>query len=119
MKEIIYYHPHSLERLNIELTLFIARSLGIETTICDSAQWHFEGADDAVGTILQMCEAVGANAYLSNEGSRAYITLLKEVRMRIAGVMHQWLEFDDPDPQPLSAIHHLFMLGPEAAGLIR
>ena len=120
LKEIIYYHPHSLERLNIELTTLVARWLGIRTTIVDGAQWDLPPKKkDPVGMILQMCTAVEANAYLSNEGSKVYITPLEEVRMRKEGVMHQWLEFDDPDPQPLAAIHHLFMLGPDAEGLIR
>ena len=117
LKEIIYEHPHSLEILNINLTYAIAQWLDIKTKIVDSAQWYFSG--DAVDMIIQMCQAVYANGYLSNEGAEAYISSEEEHRMSAAGILHMWLEFDDPDDQPLSAIHHLFTLGPKAAELIR
>ncbi len=116
--EIICSHPHSLERLNIELTDQIARWLGIRTHIIDSANWHFNG--DAVDMIIQMCQAVGADRYLSNPGAAAYIDLEEEARTEAAGIKHGWLDWKDPDdPEPLSAIHHLFMLGPEAGRLIQ
>ena len=117
LKEIILAHPHSLELLNRELTWVIAGWLGIETKMYDSSNWHFTG--DAVNKIVQMCKAVGAVCYLSNEGSQEYISPDEEIRMHAAGVWHQWLEFDDPDERPLSAVHHLFTLGPKVAELVR
>ncbi len=117
LKEIIYYHPHSLERLNIELTDWIAGCLDVEAHIVDSACWHFNG--DAVDMIIQMCQAVNADAYLSNTGSRAYIGDKEEERLSDHKIRHMWIDFKDPDPEPYSAIHHLFNLGPEAARLIQ
>ncbi len=118
LKEIIYSHPHSLERLNIELTLQLAVWLGINSkTIIDSASWNWDG--DAVAMIIHMCRAVGANWYLSNEGARAYLSPTEEKRMEDAGIWHDWLNWKDPDEEPLSAIHHLFNLGFEAEGLIQ
>ena len=113
LKDIIYEYPHSLEILNINLIYAISLWLGIRIKIVDSAHWHFEG--DATEKIIQMCEAVGADAYLSNEGARDYIN---ECRLYKSGIRHTWLDFKDPDGEPFSAIHHLFMLGPEAARLI-
>ncbi len=117
LKKIIFRHPHSLEQLNIDLTNQIAWWLGIETNLVDSANWHFNG--DAIDMIIQMCDVVGADTYLSNSGADAYIKCAEEDRMKDFGVASEWLDFKDPDPEPLSAIHHLFTLGPKAAELIR
>ncbi len=120
LREIIYSHPASLERLNIELTNKIADWLGITTPMVDSGKWKFSG--DAIDKIIQMCHEVGADAYLSNTGSKAYISDAEEKRMVQAGVRPEWLDFNDPCPEgeePLSVVHHLFHLGPEAARLIQ
>ena len=116
LEEIILAHPHSLELLNRELTWTIALWLGIKTKMRDSCNWHFTG--DAVDMLIQMCKAVGADVYLSNEGATAYLGNAEENQMKAAGVLHSWLEFNDPDEEPVSAIHHLFTLGPEARKLI-
>ena len=119
LKEIIYSHPHSLERLNIELSNELANWLGVTTPMVDGGKWKFSG--DAVDMIIQMCHEVGADAYLSNAGSKAYIFGAEEERMLKAGVRPEWLVFVDPCPageEPLSAVHHLFHLGPETARLI-
>ncbi len=118
LKEIIYGRHCSLEELNIELTNFIAFCLGITTTIVDSANWHFNG--DAVDMIIQMCQAVDADRYLSNDGAKDYLKTPEEERLQEAGIWHTWLQgWKDPDPEPLSAIHHLFAVGPDAARLIQ
>ncbi len=115
--KIIDSNPHSLEILNINLTDALAEWLGIKTKIVDSASWHFNG--DAVDMIIQMCKAVGADHYLSNEGAKDYISFDSVKRLKDAGIWHTWLNFKDPDPEPLSAIHHLFTLGPEAHALVQ
>ncbi len=118
LKVIICDHPHSLEQLNVDLTITMARWLDITTSIRDSAYWHFNG--DAVDMIIQMCRAVDADKYLSNEGAKDYISPSEEKRLEDAGIWHNWLYWEDPDdPEALSAIHHLFTLGPDAAELVR
>ncbi len=117
LQEIICFHPHSLARLNMRLTNFIADSLGITTPIVTSDCWHFSG--DAIDMIIQMCKAVDADRYLSNIGARDYISGTEEERLEEAGIWHYWMDWKDPDEEPLSAIHHLMMLGPEAKRLIR
>ncbi len=121
VKHCINWHPHSLARLNIDLTNYMAGWMGIKHgTIVDGERWHFEG--DAIDKIIQMCRAVGADRYLSNEGAKDYLHPLEEARLEAAGIWHQWMEWEDPDALgsdmlpdpdggPLSAIHHLFMLG--------
>ncbi len=117
LKGILYSHPHSLERLNIELTDQIARWLGCETTVVNSVHLDLKG--DAIEKIIQMCKVVGADTYLSNTGAEAYIRLKERILLDKAGIKSQWLRFEDPDEEPLSAIHHLFHLGPDAARLIQ
>ncbi len=117
LEAIFYSHPHSLEQLNTDLTTTIARWLDITTHIVDSAYWHFNG--DAVDMIIQMCQAVDAHTYLSTMGAKDYIGIDEELRIASSGITHEWLEFKDPDDEPLSAIHHLFNLGPEAERLIQ
>ena len=117
LTQIYKDHPHSLEQLNITLTNQMAVWLNISTPWIDSARFHFSG--DAVDKIIQMCKAVGADRYLSNPGAAAYMDLEEEARIEKAGISHGWLDWEDPDhPEPLSAIHHLFNLGPEAADLL-
>ncbi len=85
----------------------------------DGGKWTFTG--DAVDMIIQMCKAVGAINYLSNEGAKDYIGPAEEVRIASENVHHMWLDFKDPCPEgeePLSTVHHLFHLGPDAARLI-
>ncbi len=117
IKEIIYCHPHSLERLNIHLTNQIARWLGVSCKIVDSGNWCFAG--DAIDKIIQMCKVMDANVYLSNEGAKDYFSPTEEERLLSAGIHPWWLDFKDPDEEPLPAIHHLFTLGPKAAKLIQ
>ncbi len=95
----------------------MAAWLGIKTPCVDSACWDFDG--DAVNMIIQMCQAVNADQYLSNEGAEDYIDTCREMRMWESGIHHEWLDWKDPDEKPLSAIHHLFTLGPEAARLVQ
>jgi hypothetical protein len=116
IKDLIYAFS-TLEGLDIELINQIAFWLGIKTQIVDSRGWNFSG--DAMDMIIQMCKAVGADAYLSNPGAAAYIDLEEEDRTEKEGVKHGWLDFKDPDEEPLSAVHHLFVRGPETARFIR
>ncbi len=123
LKDIIYWHPHSLEMLNMELTTKLAQWLNIEATMMDSAYFHLNGV--AVDKIIQMCQCVNADRYLSNEGAKDYLSPTEEKRMEDAGIWHNWMtdwkdpaEKKDPPEEPLSAIHHLFMLGPDARKLL-
>lgn len=123
LKEIIYYQPYSLAMLNMELTTQLADWLGVTTPVRD-LHWQVEGKD-AIDKIIQMCKVVGADTFLSNTGAQAYIHLKERIRLDAAGIKSEWLRFKDPaekkDPpeEPLSAIHHLFNLGPAAAELLR
>ena len=81
---------------------------------------------DPVDMIIAMCKHVGADAYLSNEGARAYIGPEEEKRMVDAGITHKWQWFKTPDygQDPgvnlgrLSVIDLLFKRGPESHDII-
>ena len=103
-----------LDTLCRSLTDQIAEWLGIKTRIIDSANWHLGG--DAISKIIQMCQAVGADTYLSNSGAADYIGQVEEERFREAGIKHAWINYADPDDVPLSVVHHLFMRGPDVLG---
>ena len=115
--------PHaSLGMLNRALIALIRDWLGITTPIVESHD--FQGIDGAkTEMLMQMCRAVGADHYLSNEGSRVYVD---EAAMADAGLQHCWQVFSHPAyPQgrafqpDCSAIDLVFNLGPEAGALVR
>ena len=124
LKDIIMGDWNFLDALNRILIGQIVYWLGIKTRIVDSAQWQFEG--DAVDKIIQMCKAVGATEYLSNEGARSYIGYPQEERMKEAGITHCWQKFVHPiygqdtrmNDGRLSVIDLLFRHGPGARPII-
>ena len=124
LEAIILGDCNMLDTLNRKLIDAIIGWLGIRTRIVDSAHWHFEG--DAVGKIIEMCRAVGANEYLSNEGAEAYIHYPQEEQMKEAGIAHRWQKFNQPvygqdmkvNDGRLSVIDLLFRFGPEARPII-
>ncbi len=73
--------------------------------------------------LIEMCRAVDADRYLSNEGARDYVD---EARMASAGIEHYWQDFKHPTYDQghafvpgLSIIDLLFNVGPEAARIVR
>ncbi len=79
--------------------------------------------------LIDMCRVLGADEYLSNEGSRAYLGPEQEAKMALAGVAHRWQKFEYPDygqgVNPitgelwrLSVIDLLFRLGPRARKVV-
>jgi hypothetical protein len=124
LKDILMGDWTILDTLNRKLIDAIVEWLGFKTKIVDGAQWHFEG--DAVGKIIEMCHAVGADEYISNEGAQAYIHYPQEELMLDAGIKHRWQKFNHPvygqDTQVndgrLSVIDLLFRLGPGARPII-
>lgn len=113
-------HSGSLSDLNISLIRLFLKWLEITTPILDSRNYQITGTKTAM--LISMCEAVGASAYLSNEGSRAYVD---EKQMEDAGFKHLWQSFRHPVyPQQgpfmpnLSIIDLLFHAGPESRQIV-
>ena len=113
-------HSGSLGDLNIGIITMISRWLKIGTRVVDSRDYDIRGAKTDM--LVSMCQAVGADHYLSNEGSRDYVD---EELMAEVGVQHCWQIFEHPTyRQPgrfipnMSVIDLLFNMGPDASRLV-
>ena len=120
LEERLLAHAGSLGDLNIGIITMILRWLNIGTRVVDSRDYDIQGTKTDM--LISMCRAVGADRYLSNEGSRDYVD---EERMAEAGIQHCWQIFEHPTYSQLgtfvpnmSVIDLLFHAGPEAGKLI-
>jgi hypothetical protein len=112
----------SLGQLNRALIELIRKWLEISTPIVDSHNYPgIKGAKTDM--LIQMCQAVGADSYLSNEGARAYVD---EAAMAQVGLQHCWQIFSHPEyiqgqsfMSDCSAIDVVFNLGATAGPLVR
>ena len=110
--------PELLADFTIELTVAIARQLGIESTrFLRSSELAVAGAKTE--RLLAVLEKVGADRYLSGPSARDYID---ESAFARAGIELEYMVYDYPeypqlhppyDPQ-VSILDLLFMTGPEA-----
>ncbi len=114
----------SLVELNVRLIRLVMDALGIKTRLLRSSALGVTGAKSEM--VLNLCRAVGADAYLAGEGgSRGY---LDEAAFARAGVRVAWQGFSHPTyPQEpsrapfapgLSALDLLFNCGPESARIL-
>lgn len=111
----------SLCELNIETTRYLARCLGIVTPVFDSRDLDPTGKGNEM--LIGLCHRLGADHYVSNVGSSAYID---EVLFAQQGVRHQWQafrfsEYDQGVPflDRLSVLDMLFNLGEAAGDMVR
>jgi len=111
----------SLGAMNKALIRHFLDVLEIATPVHDSQDWGFTG--HKTGLLIEVCRAVGADGFLSNEGARVYV---REDEMAAAGLNHYWQIFDHPvyeQGRPflpnLSILDLLFNTGPAAAGIVR
>lgn len=127
LEEILERPWTRLEALNRETTETFMRWLGIATPVTDSRS-HPAIQGHKTDMLIEMCQAVGATEYLSNEGARDYVD---EALMARHGLGHRWQVFSHPLYQPkrrrgdyladgpflenMSCLDILFNLG-EAAG---
>ncbi|HLU67364.1 MAG TPA: WbqC family protein [Kofleriaceae bacterium] len=115
----------SLAALDLALLDYFLGELAIRTPILRSSELPGVGGARSE-MILSLCQAVGADAYLSGSGgSRGY---LDRALLAAAGVEVRWQEFDHPrypQTQPgdfvsrLSVVDLLFNCGPRAAEILR
>ncbi len=119
--EITRPHTH-LADLNRALIRLIMGWLGIATPVLESRDHEPEG--HKTDMLITLCQAAGADHYVSNEGARAYI---REDDMAAAGIRHCWQEFEHPVYDQggaefvpnLSVIDLLFNTGPAAGEIVR
>jgi WbqC-like protein family len=120
--EAIIGHPwRTLGELNRALVAQFVRWLAIATPFVESYDYGISA--HKTGMLIEMCRALGADRYLSNEGARAYV---EEDRMAEAGIIHCWQVFEHPvydQGRPfipnLSIIDLLLNAGPEAGAIVR
>ncbi len=123
LQRTIVEHHFYIGHLNVILIRCILDWLDIRTLIFEAAQLKYRKTN----MLIEMCRAVGADEYLSNEGSRDYVD---EELLAANGIKHRWQKFKDPDygqkrlvidgkEQPLSVLDLLFSKGPEAGGIVR
>ena len=112
----------SLGALNRALIALVRDWLSITTPILESH--HYSSICGAkTDMLIEMCQAVGADHYLSNEGSRSYVD---ETAMAAQGIAHCWQAFEHPVyeqghafQQDCSAVDIVFNLGPDAGPLVK
>lgn len=106
--------------LNMTLLQWMMERLDIEVPILYSSQLEVDGNKSDL--LISICQAVGADCYLSGPGGRRYMDL---DAFKAAGIAVQWQEFTSPVypqvfPQAgfvpdLSALDVLFNCGPQTA----
>lgn len=120
LEQKLLLHDGALGDLNISIIKMTLNWLDIKTQIVDSRDYAINGA--ATDMLVSMCRAVGADRYLSNEGSRAYVN---EDHMAEQGIQHCWQLFEHPIygqagtfMPNLSVIDLLFNVGPDAREIV-
>jgi len=110
-----------LAQFNSTLIRHFCTVMEIQTELIDSADFNPEGVNQ--DRLISLCHAAGADAYISNVGSAAYV---QEDGFSSQGVTHYWQAFCPPvyeQGKPflsnLSIVDALFNLGPETGDLVR
>ncbi|MCR6631138.1 MAG: WbqC family protein [Magnetospirillum sp.] len=111
----------SLGLLDKALIRHFLEVLEIDTPIHESQD--YAPTEHKTALLIEICHAVGASGFLSNEGSRVYVD---EPALAEAGLQHYWQVFEHPvydQGRPfmpnLSIIDLLFNMGPRAAEIVR
>ena len=111
----------SLCDLNISLIRMFLQWLNIDLPILDSRDYKLEGNKNHM--LIGLCGKAGADAYISNVGSAAYID---ESAFVNAGIVHYWQSFTHPVYNQgkeflpnLCIIDLVFNTGQEAGAIIR
>ena len=115
-------HFDKLADLTIELTILIAKALGIaQTKFISSSSLNVSGTK--TGRLLEILKQVGATHYISGPAAKNY---LDEAKLLNAGISIEYMVYQYPiypqlyppyDPQ-VSILDLLFMKGPESAKYI-
>jgi len=116
------HHPESLADFTIDLTIALARELGIDKTrFVRSSSLLAEGSK--TDRLVHILQAVDATRYISGPAAKEY---MEEEKLRAADISLEYMTYDYPeyeqlyppyDPQ-VSILDLLFMTGPEAPAYI-
>ena len=121
LEKLLLADTESLAELDMSLLRQFCEWLRISTPLHDSRDFALTGHKTEL--LIEVCSALGADRFLSNPGSVAYVD---EALMAAHGVAHHWQRFEHPvyrqgcDFLPdLSVVDLLFNVGPHAAELVR
>jgi hypothetical protein len=111
-----------LAPLDEALIRVIFKILNIETRIIKSSDYNIAG--EKTEMLVDMCQKVGADSYISGQGGRLYVD---EAKFKAAGLFHQFCEFEHPVyPQNfkpfvshMSVIDLIFNIGPASREMMR
>jgi hypothetical protein len=118
LKELYSRHPDLLADFTIELTVALAKELGIQDT-----EFIRSSALDAKGSktdrLLSILQTLGATHYISGPSAKDY---LEEEKMDEAGISLEYMAYEYPEYEQLyppfepyvSILDLLFMAGPQA-----
>jgi len=107
-----------LADLTIDLTIALARELGIKTEFVRSSSLHAQGTK--TDRLVEILTQLGTTHYISGPSARDY---LEEEKLQAAGISLEYMVYDYPEYPQLyppfdpfvSILDLLFMTGPEAA----
>lgn len=121
LEEAILRQPHFLSDLTIDLSIKLARALGINTEFARSSDIGSEGK--RTERLLTILQKVGADTYLSGPAARSYLDVEQFAKRGIAleFMTYDYPEYDQlyPPYRPdVSIIDLLFMQGSQAPRLI-
>lgn len=91
LEDLLSQDWNSLCALNMALTRWVAKALGIETPIVYSSALAVEG--DKTDLLVRICQALKADAYLSGPGGKRYMDL---AAFEVAGIDVLWQQFTPP-----------------------
>ncbi len=121
LEELLSRPWTSLGVMNMAIIRAMMHWFELDTPVLDSMNYGVSG--HKTDMLIDMCRAAGADRYLSNLGSQAYID---EEEMRRNGIEHCWQDFLHPVYEQgaaflanMSAIDLAFNVGPRAAEIVR
>lgn len=111
-----------LADLTETIIYYLAEQLDIKTPICKSSDFNFKG--QKTDLLIEMCQALKADTYLSGNGARCYV---EEEKFKIKGLNHVFSDFHHPAYTQkfkpfvpnLSAIDLLFNYGKASGEIIK
>ena len=121
LERLLLHKWSNLGEMDIALIRLIVGWLGIDTPLVDSRSYPVSG--QKTDMLISMCRAVGADHYLSNEGSAVYVD---EEKLAEAGIYHCWQKFEHPFYDQgavfmpnMSVIDLVCCVGPGAGDVVR
>lgn len=100
--------------MNMAIIEWLCLRLRIDTEIVDSRDFDIGDHEDPTDMLVDMCEAVGADHYLSNRNSK----YVNENKLATHGITHVWQDYQGKHGEA-SVLELLFNHGPEAGNMVR